>query len=726
MVSRIARGVLPLTCCPSRDHRRACAARPKRLRWPKLTSGLAATTLLVACGGETEPSEETTPADTAGPLVLVEYPSSASLTDTTEIELRGSAADDSRIVELTVNGTSVDTSSDFQEWSVRVPLELGPNELVLAAVDEVGNVSSPAATRAVDRVDSLWQAPKRITMSATAGAAFVVDGAVQSIVRVDLETGAHVTLASPTLGTGPVLSAIAGIDADTESEVLYATDSDLGALVAVDATTGARTLVSDATHGTGPALGAVGRLTVDTTTDQAYAVAEDSGSVLAIDLATGNRTVLSSDTVGAGPPLVAPAGISFDATNARLLVTDLGPPATVVSIDLGTGDRTLVSGDGTGVGVGWSIPPGIRVSAEGTTAYVSDVGLQALVEVELTTGDRVVVSDAAVGSGPELFDAGDLALEPVSYEPLVVESGAGILLRVSRSTGARATVSHDVVGSGPTLAAPLGMGAPAHSPQAAFVADELLQAIVRVPLYGGADRQTVSDGQTGSGPAIAAPRDVDYVSGDLLYVIDDAADALFTVSLGDGTRTILSDASHGAGPTFPAPRYFLIDCNGTGGYLLDTTEPAILFVDLATGDRTTVSSGTVGTGPTFDDPTGFALAWGMQYAYVSTAADDTITAVEIATGNRQALATCVPGPTSLVIVDSSLFAAGADGIYLVSTVDGDCTPITTAAVGSGPLALDLDDLIIDDATATLYAASSSLHGLLAVDIQTGERSVVAK
>jgi hypothetical protein len=303
--------------------------------------------------------------------------------------------------------------------------------------------------------------------------------------------------------------------------------------------------------------------------------AGDTGLVL-IDPTTGNRSILSDNSHGAGMPFSQPVGVSVTA-NGDLLVTDMGAgngpmpvddvtsqppptPARVYLVDPSTGNRTVLSQDSmTGI----------------TTPY------------------------AAIGSGP-MFN-GPAVARQVGDQILVTDGqlGAARLMTIDPNTGNRAFVSGGGVGIGPGLFSPGGIQV---SGTTAFVPD-LSAGLFSVNLTTG-NRTLISGSVAGSGPAVNAAADLAPYAGQLFVSAGNTADlstfGIYRIDPATGSRTVVSDSTVGTGPIWSAGTFTV--AMEPGGTLLATSgslSSAELFaVDSTTGNRTILSDATHGAGPT--------------------------------------------------------------------------------------------------------------------------------
>ncbi len=293
--------------------------------------------------------------------------------------------------------------------------------------------------------------------------------------------------------------------------------------------------------------------------------------LMLIDPATGNRTILSDNTHGSGVQFTSVGGVNVE------------PDGSLVVVDAGYGD-------------GEPVLDGPAVSAR-------------LVRVDPVTGDRTVVSqdfDPAVGAGP-YFSQPSFAR---NYGNELLVSSIQGLISVNPTTGDRAVVSGPTRGSGPTI--PIGTGGLQTSGATAFVAD-VTDGLLKIDLTTG-NRTMFSGPGAGAGPTFKSAIDLVpmngqlYVSswGDLSQPSDpSAAPGLYRIDPQTGNRETIASATVGTGPFNPGEFGVAAESGGNILMTLGNGAPSelrgLISIDPTTKIRTMVSDATHGTGPTLTE-----------------------------------------------------------------------------------------------------------------------------
>ena len=475
--------------------------------------------------------------------------------------------------------------------------------------------------------------------------------AEHSIVRVELSTGNR-TIVSRDHDTSPIGEGVAlvkpglGIALSPAGTTAYVVSAN--AIISVDLSNGNRTILSIAPpfvpRGTGPAFDVLRDIALNSTGTIAYVVDDSLEAIFRVDLVTGNRTIVSNSGKGTGPAFDDPHSIVLDSAGTTAYVVDNRLDA-IFHVDLVTGNRTIVSDDDTGTGTNFGIPNGIALAPAGTTAYVSDFLLDTIFHVDLSSGvnrgNRTLPFDLSVGSGIDLNFPTGIALDSAGTTAYVISFNSSAIFSVDLTTGDRTIVSSGdtspPVGIGPAFDFPWGIVLNPVLPQA-YVMEASVDALFSIDLSTG-DRTIVSSSTVGTGPAFANPRDIALNSaGTTAYVLDSALGALFSIDLSTGDRTIVSSGDTspavGIGPAFKFPRYIVINSAGTMAYVTDYLLDALISVDLTTGDRTIVSDDDTGTGNDFSNPIGIALNSTDTIAYFLDEVKDILFSVDLSNGNR--------------------------------------------------------------------------------------------
>ena len=445
-----------------------------------------------------------------------------------------------------------------------------------------------------------------IAVDAGNNRAIVAHGPSDLIAAVNLATGAVTVLsASPGAGQPTSMGFSPHVALDSANNRAFAT-TDGQTVLAIDLTTGARSIVTDGSVGSGVSLDLPAGIVYDNhsvpgvprllVSDANFS----SRRIIAVDVATGARSAFSSSSpTGTGPALVSPTSLQLDAANNRLLAMDVGAHA-LVAVSLSNGNRSYLAGSGAGTGATMNTQAGVALSPSGRI-YLGNQGGEVL-ELDPGTGVRTVFAGTPVGTGPRILAGRALILESVEsllYLDYVRES----VLRVNLLTGNRSVVSSfdTSVGTGPRLmfAADMVLDRRAPSPGSrVFVtAGYPTDTLMSVDLATG-DRSAVTYLNPVLSQAEAGSMALDVAGNRMLFIENVPmmanSDSIYSVDLATGVRSTVSDnVSIGSGPGFgmPADLVLVPAANPTRAIVSNIgfggpNGPNYLDVNLATGTRT--------------------------------------------------------------------------------------------------------------------------------------------
>jgi hypothetical protein len=419
--------------------------------------------------------------------------------------------------------------------------------------------------------------------TATPGRLLVLDGGLDAVLAVELDTGNRTVVAEDRVTPGQDFSVPDALALDKAEDGTRAlvVDSGLDMVIAVALDDGARTVISGFNVGEGPLFQQPVAVVVDERSGPAgFALVVDrqQNALISVDLATSGRKEVSGDEAGGGAGFEDPQALSLDVetgvygqieTVGKVVVADPGA-AALVSVDPVSGARVVLSGGPAGAGPAFGAPRGVAFDPGDAAAslpsrfLVVDEQLNALVAVDPTSGDRTIVSDAATGTGPELGAPQAVTLELDAEGPtgraLVVTETPAALIAVDLATGDREELSGPNKGDGSVLEAPLSV----------------LMELRKAP-----PPETEVD-------AAPVPRPAYEPTGYAL-VVHGGAGALLAIELTTGRRTELFANGLGKGPEIDLPRAVWLDPGNDRMVIADEGLDALLVVDRESLDRVVVS-----------------------------------------------------------------------------------------------------------------------------------------
>ncbi|MCC4271800.1 hypothetical protein LL254_13860 [Marinobacter nauticus] len=407
-----------------------------------------------------------------------------------------------------------------------------------------------------------------------------------------------------------------------------------------------------------------------------------------------------------GPALRSPKGLALDDTGSepRLLVTDQALDA-LFALDLSEGPtlghRTILSRRGDGNGIDFVVPSDVVVDAAANRALVLD-------RRNFSEDGKVIAVDLATQARTELFSGFDfalsLALDATNNRLLIGDSGPDRLMKLDLDNPAAGTTN--IVSAG----FPSSIDLDPDNPDRALMVDAVVgvRALFEVDLANKTKRRVASIGDPGTvafDPASAGERAV-LNDGKSISSINIASGAKTLLSGPDGEGTII-----GTGTRLSARiNDTLFDASDDNRlWVSEGSNDVVFVVDMASGDRIVLGS-RLGSGPDLVQPAGVVLV------------------PDAATGQ----------PMAVVLDDSRSILSNE--IYLVNLSPGDVfgdrailsgfdANNPNERRGQGPALGEgfsaFRDLVADTAKNRLLVADATLRAVVAVDLESGDRTILS-
>lgn len=626
----------------------------------------------------------------------------------------------------TVDGEVVEGRFSVRDLSIA-----GVGSFTLTVIASHPGGDTAVQTLTLSREPELTDVPKMVLDSA-GQRILLADRYTASIVATPLDGTARVIVSGKHVGAGPLLVAPVALAMDTDRDTLYVADDELNAVFQVDLATGDRSLLSDRSRGSGPSLFTPTEMDFDSAR-AGLIVSDESQGVFLVDRATGNRRLVSSNT-NSGPYVYAYRGIGFDPVGDRYLTTDAH---SVFAISPVTGNRTMVSDYLTDPSYGRFFG-GMSVASESGVVFFGEEMSDGVLRVDLASGDRRTMTSSGlpapwnfpvVGEGPPLQYPRDVVFDSAHGRLYVIEGEYADPLVEIGANGDRTVVRNASLGTGVNFRGPSGIKYDANR-RSLLAADYVADLVVEMDVSSG-NRTLLQGPGDGRGSIYADPLDVAFnPRTGLFYVVDWQTGSLYSVAPGTGARRIISDVSTGSGPQMGRPEFVDIDPEHGVAYILDRYYGGIFAIDLASGARRIIAPELM--------PSALALDAAGQRLYVANDYPNGIYGVDLVTGASQRLSV---GSNSF----SSLAGIAFDNeegrvvviedyptrLYAVDIETGVRTVISghinfVESLGRGPELVWPRGVAVDADRQVAFVTDDAYDAVIAVDLRTGERQVIAK
>ncbi len=691
--------------------------------------------------------------------VALQFPTRNFYTDAATVTVRGTAQDPNGVTRLTVNGVAAQTTDTFAHWKAVIPVPAGTSPVDVTAVDGSGKTQVIAIATMANR-GTVLNSPRGVAYDAARDRIVIVDQAADSIVALRRSDGVVQTI-SPGSAPGALPgSGLFDVQVDAINDRALVLDSVNDELIAVDLASGDRSVVS--------ASGGAGATTrvrdavyfaLDGAGQRAYVAVGTTGSIVRIELGTGARSIVSSAVVGSGDALVSPRGIVYDdvsnpAAPRLLVVSAVFGQGGVIAVDLATGNRSRFSIGSTGSGISFLGPGAMVMDAFGQRVIVSDI-FGDLIAASLATGDRTAIR---APSPPEFFASygGYFGFDPAARRLFATNLAKGVA-EVDVITGVPRLFAGSGIGISSVYSVDLGLSIePPSGAPARLVAVEGAFGILSQLDLAVSTRTDISAESVGSGPPLKAARDMlldRRPAGNRSALVlvgqplgTSQIPSLVSVDLANGNRTLVANVVSGS---YDNPRNMALDVAGNRiVFTNDEISPALTdglyALDLTTGAVSTISS-TMHPGPAIAKAGHVVLepAVNPTRAFVNDLAQPRILEIDLATGVRSVFAPLLDGHGGPLFVDSArsrLFVTnGAAPSYLMTVplaFDGSSRQIISGSDplagplgvirGTGPPQYEVSSLAVDLANEVAYVGNGGNQSIMAIDIQSGDRVIVAR
>ena len=534
-----------------------------------------------------------------------------------------------------------------------------------------------------------------------------------SIVAAPLDGGARVLVSGRHLGSGPALVRPAAITISPQGDAIFVADDELDAIFSISVATGNR---SQLTSGE-PRFFAPNELDFDTVRGKLLLSDEQAG-ILSIDVATGVRQVVSSSQ-SPGPQISYHRGVGFDAARDRILVND---SSSLFAVNPLTGERTMISN--------WLDDPvtrfleGMSVASSGGVVYLGDEFGNGVVRIDLLTGSRETVTSSgmtlfnypAVGAGQELQYPEDVVFDAASDRLFLVEAEYADPLIEVRPNGDRVIIRNASLGSDINFRSPAGIKYDAVR-HVLMTADYIGDFVAEIDPAAG-HRTIISGRSDGRGSIDTDPIDVAFApaSGEH-YIVDFQTKTVYAVAAGGATRIVTSSTT-GSGPLLQSPRRVEVDEGGHVAYVLD--EQTIIAVNLENGARQVLLSG-------FGPLAGMALDLPSRRLFVSNILGP-ILEIDLATGAQRTISSGgafgVGGGLAYDNVNARLLSMDQASFRLES-IDVN-SGARTELMGAGIWPVRPHSIAVDAERQVAFITEDAYDAIIAIDLQSGYRQLIAK
>jgi len=364
--------------------------------------------VVVTVGGVNGSFVVSTMEDSEPPTASIVFPNVISVTENTELTIRGTAEDalsEIARVTLIVNGAEeyeVESEDNFASWQAKVTLTPGAEHTITVSVeDEHGNTDSEAASVMVHQQDwglafpdeeNVFVEAAGITYDEERHRVFISDAGAHSVISVELATGKREQFYQGV----PEIGSATGLAIDKAQDRLLVTSSITHTIYSLNLEGELQpTVLTGNVHGddSQPSLSSPRGITLDPENpDQAFVVGLNSKNLIAVDLITGHRTIVSDrDTPDDENTFFLPMDLLVDHNNNRIFVGDSYDVIYAVEKDKGTrtifSDGNIPSGD-----IELVCPESLGSDRISNRLLVGDCNI-GIISIDINTRERTLIKE---------------------------------------------------------------------------------------------------------------------------------------------------------------------------------------------------------------------------------------------------------------------------------------------------------------------------------------------
>ena len=687
--------------------------------------------------------------DTISPSAEILYPPTGSLTDGSTISVFGTAEDLVEVGFVRVNGLPASTLDGYETWS-REDVPLGPNSSLSAqAGDTSGNHDNGADSVEISGGQALPIQPTALAFDSTQERLIFYSKGYGGLFSYFPSTGQVLLFSEPADGE---TWEIADLLYSSSPPSLYAIEDDSKSVLSFSLTTGEASLVSGVGRGAGLSFeqpmglafvnAAAGSPPFLAVSDRKFGP-EDSPAIVAIAISTGDRSVISSSSDddllvarGAGPDLSSPGGLHYQKSLSRFLVVDSEQKA-LLAIDQATGDRSmLINNDDSEDGVSMISPSDVALSSNGATAWLLDPLGKKVFSAHLpsSTLSLLCSNSSPAGASNNRWSSPRNFSFSSSFGLFVSDYSGHAVFSVTTSTGSRTAALDLNAGDGPEWKSATGLAID-ETVETGFISCNGNDAIYSVSLVDG-ERSLLSGDGAGSGLPLLDPIAVAILSPATLVTVDVGAGQprVLKVSRSGGTRTLVSGQGQGSGVSFNSASSVTVNAAANAAYVLDPLDKTVTSVNLDTGDRYRVAGGGVGAGPALDDVA--SIAWHSGTSRLLLLQAGAVLSIDPATLQRELLCDLDLAGVNIdedgriacpLGLDHALISlSSAPSVAKISTITGSAVELFNGTTATGPPISELTGLGYSSTRRTLYLLSESMNALHAANTAANEQVILSR
>ena len=467
-------------------------------------------------------------------------PNGSNTADAT-ITVRGKVVDTTTVSAITIDGSPVETSDNFANWQLEVPLSAGTNNLEIVYENAASEAQAPI-NLTVNRNRALLR-PSASAYDSANDRMLTVDRAANQLLSIDLSSGAKSLLSPPTGATENLLNTPRLIALDTNSNRAIVSQLGEPYLLAVDLSTGVQTAIDSPdpsdmdisesvpfmfiNEANQTVIGSFETISIKdnqrVSADTEGAIERALGLVYALDPDTGEKTIISAFNApeneiflylfisGTSSPTSdaiyvldfnEQSGYAIKAINkSNGQIEQVFPELPLTEPEVG--DYEMLS------------PDSIHLDLANNRILIEEDF--AIISLDLSSKVGTILSSNSVPEDDPLLlrNPDHLFFDEANNRLIATDSANNSLMAIDTESGLKTVLSNNNVGASPAFVAPAAMSLQPYSNQL-FVSDKLAKTVYSIDLNTGLKTVFVETSDPASSYAYPLTNSINWLSGELL------------------------------------------------------------------------------------------------------------------------------------------------------------------------------------------------------------------
>jgi sugar lactone lactonase YvrE len=665
--------------------------------------------------------------DTAAPTATILFPPKFSTSKEGSVIVRGVTDDATLIHQVNVNGIAVETTNNYESWTVNLDLEQGLNEITVETSDSI-NTDKNSDSVQIQATGPAITIPRGMAIDKQNNKIFWIDS-LGPLLSANLENNQRFKITIPDGET--ILAEPRGIILSNSAEIAYISDTDLDHIIKVNLITGQAQVLSNCPS----ELNFIDEMILDQEGNKLI-VSGGKNQIISVDLSTGGCSILFSAASSI-------SGLAWDNENHKLY---FGNGSSLYAYNETTETKTLITSamqsplnghvkhllfDADRNSIIWL---GSNDFYRTNVIYMLENGSD---KITVITSNETDVQGAKIGFTQ------NIALSADGQEVVMMPQNSQNLIGINIGTGVHRVVMERFNSEKDQGADIINPAAIDTDGEFAYTIDSNQKNIVKVNLKTG-KKEIFLELKKDFSSLTARIEDIRidknnhqlYIMTDVDVIPDkdylnDFLPELIKVDLTTKMQTTISSARDiGDEPDLHYADDFELDLARNRILVVDTTPDEIVEIDISTGERKVFSGdGIPNNSQEFSQIRNSVMDINNDRLLITDSAIPSLVAIDLKTGNRTTFSERDEARGILTIDNSNqlLYSLSGSAIHQIDLQSKAIVTISDWSNSNAPNKLAAyDEMIYSEYTKLLYVTDDTSNLIFVIDPETGARVILSK